>query len=248
MGNNFKNILNDKTSGSAELLTKLFRYFRKKISAGNSIEQEIKIARRQLGHFAAIKNHLNKLSETLKTKEQEYILSYLSSIVKLEKKTYDRIFNELPDYIKNYKKILTLSNSKTILEVIKRWHKLNSKLRVKVLYSNPGGEGKLLSDKLKKHGIDSVVIPDSSIQKYINKADLLLLGCDIIFKNGDILNKTGSRNAAVLTRDSNKSVVVVSSRSKIIRADNFKIIGRDESEKQLFERVEKELITHLVTD
>ncbi|MBS4034924.1 MAG: hypothetical protein KGZ85_10690 [Ignavibacterium sp.] len=248
MEHDFKNILSDKTSGSAELFTKLFRYFRKKISAGNSIEQEIIIARRQLGHFAEIKNHLNKLSKTLKTKEQEYILSYLSSTIKLEKKTYDRIFNELPDYIKNYKKILTLSNSKTILEVIKRWNKLNSKLRVKVLYSNPGGEGKLLSDKLKKHGINSVVIPDTSIQKYIKKADLLLLGCDIIFKNGDILNKTGSRNAAVVTRNLNKSVVVVASRSKIIHADNFKIIGRDESEKQFFERVEKELITHLVTD
>lgn len=248
MENDFKNILNDKTSGSTDLLIKLFRYFRKKVSAGKSIEPEIKIARRQLGHFAVIKNNLHDLNKILKTKEQEFILSYLSPIVKSEKETYDRIFNALPDYIKNYKKILTLSNSKTILAVIKRWHKLNSKLRVIVLYSKPGGEGKILSDKLKKHGINSIVIPDSSIQKYINKVDLLLLGCDIIFKNGDILNKTGSRNAAVLARDSNKSVVVVSSRSKVIRVDNFNIIGRDESEKQLFERVEKELITHLLTD
>jgi translation initiation factor 2B subunit (eIF-2B alpha/beta/delta family) len=246
--NNFENILNDKTSGSAEILTKLFRYFRKKISAGDSIEQEIKMARRQLGHFAVIKNQLNNLNKTLKTNDQKFIRSYLSSVIRLEKVTYNRIFNSLPDYIKNYKKILTLSNSKTTFEVIKRWHKLNRDLIVIVLRSNPGGEGKILADKLKRHGINSTLIPDYAIQKYLKKADLLLLGCDVILKNGDIINKTGSRNAAVMARELNIPVVVVSSESKIIRTNSIKITGRDESEKILFERVEKEFITHLVTD
>jgi translation initiation factor 2B subunit (eIF-2B alpha/beta/delta family) len=246
--NNFENILNDKTSGSAEILTKLFRYFRKKISAGDSIEQEIKMARRQLGHFAVIKNHLNKLNKTLKTNDQEFIRAYLSSVIRLEKVTYDKIFNSLPDYIKNYKKILTLSNSRTTFEVIKLWHMLNRDLIVIVLRSNPGGEGKILADKLKIHGIHSTVIPDSAIQKYLKKVDLLLLGCDVILKSGDIINKTGSRNAAVMAQELKIPVVVVSSKSKKIRTNNIKITGRDESEKILFERVEKEFITHLVTD
>ena len=248
MENDFKNILNDKTSGSTELLINLFRYLRKKISAGDSIEQEIKIARRQLGHFAVIKNHLNNLYKTLKTNDQEFIRSYLSSVIRLEKVTYDRIFNSLPDYIKNYKKLLTLSNSKTTFEVIKRWHKLNRDLIVIVLRSNPGGEGKILSDKLKRYGINSTLIPEYAIQKYLKKADLLLLGCDVILKNGDIINKAGSRNAALMARELNIPVVVVTSKSKKIRTNNIKITGREEAEKQLFERVEKEFITHLVTD
>lgn len=248
MEKGFNNILNDKTSGSAELLTKLFKHLRKQVSNGKLIEQEIKIARRKLGHFAVIKNHLHDLNKILKTKDPELILSYLSSIIKQEKESYDRIFNSLPDSIKNYHSILTLSNSKTIFEVIKKWHKLNRKLSVIVLRSNPVGEGKILADKLKKHGINSIVIHDSSIQKYIKKAELLLLGCDVILKNGDIINKTGSRNAAVIARDLDIPVVVVSSKSKIISTNSIKITGREEAEKQLFERVEKELITHLVTD
>jgi translation initiation factor 2B subunit (eIF-2B alpha/beta/delta family) len=145
-------------------------------------------------------------------------------------------------------KVLTLSNSKTVYEVLKQWNHFNKKLEVVVLESQPKCEGKVLAGKLKKAGIKVNVVLDSEMSRYIEKSDLILLGCDLIFKDGSVLNKTGSRDAAIIAWYFNKPVLIVSSKTKHSNRKKINIEGRDRSESLLFETVEKELITHLVTD
>lgn len=241
-------ILNDKTSGSAELVNKLNRYFIPKVMSNKSINYEITLAKKYLSHFAVINNFLNRMEKQLKKNDQSSLLNYLIEYRYSELNVYKNIFNSLPEIIKNSKRILTLSNSKTILEVLKLLYLYNNKIKVIVCESLPECEGRILAKRLIKKGIKAQIIPDSQISRFIEKSDLLLLGCDIILKNGDIINKTGSRNAAVMANYFKKPVVVVSSKAKRINRNSFQIKGRDKKEKYLFERVEKKFINLLVTD
>lgn len=248
MERKFLRILNDKTSGSSELLHKLVNFFYIKIMDGFSISEEITIAEKMLGHFAIIKNELNRLKALLKTGEKEKLLSYLSTLKNNEENIYRKIFDSIPDSVKKYNEILTLSNSQTVYEVLKYWKQLRKKMSVVILESQPGGEGKLMFKKLQKVGIDALVKKDSFLTICLEKADILLLGCDMILKNGEIINKVGSRNAAIIAKYLNKPVVVVSSKLKKSNSRYYKIAGRTPDEKDNFEKVEKELITYLITD
>lgn len=248
MDNIFRKILNDRTSGSTELLNKLIRYLYQRTKEGKSIGNEIEIAKKQLGHFAVINFQLKLISVLISKNDQQQLLSYLAFVTENEKNIYQRIFSSIPEVIKRNKKILTLSNSKTVFEILNRWYHYNSKLEVVILESQPECEGKYLTKKLIRSGIKSKVIPDSAISTNIEKSDLLLMGCDIILKNGDIVNKTGSRDAAIIANYFNKPVLVVSSKSKQTKKSMINIRGRNKSEMYLFERVEKKLISYLVTD
>jgi translation initiation factor 2B subunit (eIF-2B alpha/beta/delta family) len=244
----FQKILNDKTSGSAEILTNLITYLYIQVRHGKSIMQLIKTAENQLGHFAIIKNFLIKLKSIAKRNDRDALMGYLSSLKLAEKNKYLKIFNALPEKIINSRKIVTLSNSKTVFEILRLWYKQNNKFKVSVLESKPGGEGRILARKLKISGVDSELKMDSALSGLLEESDLLLMGCDIILKNGSIVNKTGSRNAAIIAKHFNKPVVVISAKSKRVQNNYFKIKGRNPEEKYLFEKVEKELITHIITD
>ncbi|MFO7525639.1 MAG: hypothetical protein R6W68_09310 [Ignavibacteriaceae bacterium] len=244
----FNNIISDKTSGSSELLQKLVYYFYRRISDGKAVKKEIETALNNLEHFAVIKYHLKKLELLMSKENKQSILSYLSSVIENEADIYQKIFTAIPLQIKNNKKIFTLSNSKTVYEVLKFWHQYNKNILITIAESQPECEGKLLFNKLKKIDVKTELVHDNAISKHIEKSDLLLLGCDIIMKNGDIINKTGSRDAAIIAKYFNKPVVVVSSKLKRISIRKPLIKGRNESEKFLFEKVENELISLIVAE
>jgi translation initiation factor eIF-2B subunit alpha len=244
----FQKILNDKNSGSSEILTNLITYLYIQVRHGRSIIKQINTAENQLGHFAVIKNFLIQLKIIIKRNDRNALLEYLSSYKQNENDKYLKIFNVLPDEIKISRKIVTLSNSHTVCEILKQWYKQNNKIKVFILESLPGGEGRILTKNLKRAGIKSETLMDSKLSEILEKSDLLLIGCDIILKNGSIVNKTGSRNAAIIAKHFNKPVVVVSANSKRVRNNYFIIKGRNPAEKFLFEKVEKELITLIITD
>ena len=248
MDKNFEKILFDKTAGSAELFEKLLIYFSKKVKGGESIRTEIDLAKKYLSHFAVINNNILSIEHKTQSNEKESILKYLSKILEVDRNTYKIIFNSIPNKIKSYSNIVTLSNSKTVYEVLKFWHQYNSKIEVTICESQPECEGKILSKKLLKVGIKTKVVLDSETSNILEKADLLLLSCDVILNNGDIVNKIGSRTAAIIAKNFKKPVIVISSKDKQIKSNRFRIKGRGAIEKSLFERVEKELIHRIVTD
>ncbi len=248
MDNKFLKIIQDKTSGSAELRIRLMMYLQERVKRGYSITKEVRNAEKMLGHFATIKNELIRLKKVMKDNDNEKLYHYLSSINTNENKIYYKLFTSIPDSIKECNKIITLSNSQTVFGVLKYWKQLNTKLTVYTLESHPGGEGRIMHNKLKEAGIRSIMIKDALLSKYLEKSDLLLIGCDAILKHGDVINKAGSRNAAVIAKYLKKPVIVVSSKSKKTCNRHYKIKGRTPDEKYNFEKVEKELITHLITD
>lgn len=244
----FNDIIKDSTSGSAELLEKLVYYFYKRISDGKEVRNEIRIALSKLNHFAIIKYHLDKLELLMSKQDIRFIKRYLLSIIENEANIYLKIFSSIPIHYKKSKKIFTLSNSKTVYEVLKLWHQYNKNILVTVAESQPECEGKILVKRLKRMKINTELIYDNTISKHIEKSDLILLGCDMILKNDNIINKTGSRDAAIIAKHFKKPVIIVSSKLKRIRNWNTLIKGRNESEKFLFEKVENKLISLIITE
>ena len=73
---------------------------------------------------------------------------------------YDRIFaNSLP-YLKNKRSILTISNSKTVFEILRRLRTENCKL-LTVSESRPKLEGRILAKKLNKEKISVELITEA---------------------------------------------------------------------------------------
>lgn len=248
MDREFRKILNDRSSGSAELCRNLMIYLRHKIINEHDISREIRLAKSKLGHFAVISNVLDGLILPLKKNEKSSVLDYIEEYLNQEQNVYEAVFKCVPRKLKKSDCVLTLSNSNTVFEVLKLWRSSCKNLKVFVLESLPGGEGKLLAGRLKKAGVNSVLVPDNSISAHIGKAGLLLLGCDAILRNGDVINKTGSRDAAVIAAYFNKPVLVVASEYKRIKSGRYSVRGRNKDEKYLFERIAKDLITNIITE
>jgi len=92
------------------------------------------------------------------------------------------------------------------------------------------------------------------------EADAAIIGTDVILKNGNVVNKVGSKSLALLCKEFNKPFYVVSTRSKKSTRINFKQIEENPDEiwnkkmKHLstlniyFEVVEKKYISRIFTD
>ncbi|PLV60492.1 initiation factor 2B [Thermotoga sp. KOL6] len=148
-------------------------------------------------------------------------------------------FNRTVEYAASFfksKKILTLSNSKTLFQVF-----LKAKpLFVFVLESRPGGEGKVLVQSLQKEGIRAEVIDDLLAYKILKKVDLCAVGADYVDESGNVLNKIGSSVLAVLCRELKKPFLVI--------ADPYKFGSRALEDTDVFEVVPSYLITAIITD
>ena len=137
---------------------------------------------------------------------------------------------------------------------------MNRKLKVTVAESRPMNEGRILAKRLLKNNIPVEFITDFSTALYIPSTDAIIIGADKILSNGNIVNKTGSRALAILSRYYNKPFYVITTRSK--QSSNSEYIQEEKDPKEVwnfsnkklkvrnyyFEEIERDLITRIITD
>lgn len=243
MDSNFISILKDKTSGSSEILYNCFKYFKLKLSDGRSISDEVDNALNNLSHFTGIKSNLIQLQQFINSNQLQNAEKFINSLLEYEMSVYKNIYNSIPDELKYSIRIVTLSNSKTVFEVLKLWYKDQKELTVHIAESHPEKEGLILQQNLTNSNVSAFCFPDNELSSNIEKSDLLMLGCDSVYRNGNIINKTGSRDAAVIAAYFRKPVIAVTSRHKF---------NEDESNtgsiKSNFQMIESDLLTAIFTD
>ena len=253
-------ILEDKTHGSAAILEKLNQHLLQYSSDSDYIVSVMIMTKKLLSHFSLIQNYLNDLQNVLDKNNSKGLKVFLVEFEKLESMIYSKIFNELQKSIPNAKKFLTLSHSKTVLEVLKLWKLNNNKLEVIVCESRPELEGRILAKELIKQGINVELITDAMIAIKVPEADAVLLGADQILRNENIVNKTGSKALAIIAKYYKVPVYALSSKQKVIKRKKFDS-KFDDPEKvwkykhtnlrvtnNLFEEVENKLINKIITD
>jgi len=108
---------------------------------------------------------------------------------------------------------LTVSDSQTVLEALRRSKQQIAQVFVAI--SEPGGEGRSLSEKLSSDGIRNILVPDLVVGSIMPKVDVVLLGADAILPDGSVVNKLGSNTAAKIAYVEGKQVFFLAEGVKV---------------------------------
>jgi len=254
-------ILNNKTQGSSELTALLNKYFLSFQSSTSEIINSIKLAKSKLIHFHGVISYLNELEYILKEKSIEEFVIYLREFSKREDEKVEIIFKKIYPKLSKMRSIITLSRSGTVLSLLKLWHrKKNKELKIVICESRPIYEGRLAAIDLVKEGIKVEVITDAMMGIYLSQVNAAIIGADSVLKNGNVVNKVGSKALALFCRESQKPFYVIATRSKFSDRSSFKPknenpyeVWNKKEEKVMvsnfyFEEVDKKLITKIFTE
>ena len=253
-------ILNNKTLGSSELTALLNKYFLSIRNNHPELTKSINLAKNKLGHFEVINSYLNELKKCLKKSEKTVLTKFLNKYSEMEEQKVEIIFNKINPVLKKMQSIITLSRSGTVLAILKLWHRKNKNLRVVVCESRPKYEGRLLAKDLIKNGIKVQIITDTMMGIYLQKVDAAIVGADSVLKNGNVVNKIGSKALALFCQEYKKPFYVITTRSKLSNRNSLKQKIENPNEvwnkkannlevrNIYFEVVEKKLITKIFTD
>ncbi|UPM42292.1 NUDIX domain-containing protein [Halocatena salina] len=109
--------------------------------------------------------------------------------------------------------VLTLSRSGTVRRTLER---LGPDLTVYVAVSRPGGEGITTAESLSTTA-DVTLFPDGAIAHTLSTVgvDAVLLGADTVLADGRVVNKVGTRTAAIATAYERIPAYVVTTEDKI---------------------------------
>lgn len=226
----------------------------------NLIKLSIRKIYLRLKSFEAVLNYIKNIKKLVAAGNKKSLKDYLLAYDLQSAFVFDNLYHNIKPIIKKKRTILTLSNSQTVFQVLRLHYEKNKHIRIIVAESQPAIEGRLLAKKLLKLGIKVTVIPDCSLAVYVEKSDMVLIGVDKILKNFDVINKTGSKNAALIAKYYKVPFVVAAAEEKFSTQTKFKVTYKNPSEiwnfkhsnltieNVYFEIVPKNLITQIVTE
>lgn len=235
-------ILADKSHGSSEILIRLIDHLIKHCDDKTYILKALSITKNKLSHFVAITSFINKTEKYLSGKSGRTIESFLTDYKIKHQNLFADIFHKHSKLLLEHKVILTISHSKTVINVLKEWRKSSPDIFVYICESRPGMEGLITARELNNLKIKNQIIADVFSGKIISSVDLIILGADQILKDGSIINKIGSRMLAILGKYHKIPVFVLAAKDKIIQKKKSDLHNDN------FEIVERKLISKILTD
>ena len=257
--NKLDKILSDNKSGSTKVLLKLIKWSKDYAGDKKTLLGMIDITNSRLKAFSTVQSFTKEFRKIIDKNNKTQILDFINKQYEEIDNRYSNLFKNSLPYLKNCKRIVTLSNSKTVIEILKRLNE-RKKIFVTVAESRPQLEGRIMAKELLKNKIKVEIIPEALLPNAVEKTDVAISGADIILSNGNIVNKTGSRSLAILCKYFKKPFYVLSTSDKFSKKKKYVPEKRDSGEiwkyshKYLtktnfyFEVVEKKLITKVITD
>ncbi|GEM_PF-1724452 len=187
-----------------------------------------------------------------KSKTGESFCGALRELRARLEKADENIINAATEAKLNDQDVMTFSRSSTVLKLISSSPTIEKSV---VLHSYPGGEGIDLAEDLSQE-IDVTFAYDVEAGYFLPRVDALYLGADMLFEDGSVVNKTGSR---LLARSAHKTPVrVITDLWKLADGELLSEVPRYPSPDELpqkikrnhpiFESVPADLIDTYVTD
>lgn len=133
--------------------------------------------------------------------------------------------------IATYEHLLTLSLSSTVTRVLTQLP--SSGIEVVVPESRPRLEGAQLATTLAEGGLGITYITDAQVGVFAEQVEAVLVGADSVLRDGSIVNKVGTRLAALAVREAGVPFFVC--------AESFKCTEQDAGEVDLEEKAGSEL-------
>lgn len=256
---NFKKIVKDNTSGSSEILFELHNHLKNEEKLITLFPEIIELTKKQFKTFQNIQKYLNDMSTFLKKRKGLEI--FFNKYDHIFKKSLISLITNAKIILDNYSSFITISNSNTIFEVLKELSRSKKKIKIFISESRPKLEGRILAKKLSTFtNLKIYLITEAMMAESLKKVDAAIIGADSILVTGDVINKIGSLQLALLCREMNKPLYVVGNKNKISRMKTFsqnemppEEIWRHKSKNLIvqnfyFEKVDKNLITEIITD
>ncbi len=251
-----QSIINDKKSGSRELLNSLVKYFYYNVESLDINPELLEFLKERFNNFTTITNFLSHLESICddKTRLQNFLKKKLSS----DKKVIENIFKDSLPYLSDKKKIITLSNSSTLRNLFSYYSDYN--LKFFVCESRPKFEGRTFARNLSSYGFEVKIITDAMMAEHVKLSDAAVIGADQILADGSVVNKVGSLQLAIICKHFGKPLFVIADKTKKTRKKSFikdnqpakEIISNIseliEVENYYFERINNNLITRVITD
>lgn len=251
------NLAEDNISGSSELLEELHKHLKTQKNILSLFPDILDDFGNKFATFENIRKYLNELRRTIKT--QKSVDAFFEKYDRLLFNLYDNIYNNCRHKLIKYSSFITISNSKTVFEILKRTAEEKGSLKATVSESRPQYEGRILARRLHKAGLDVKLITEAMIYNETLKCDAGIIGADAALKNGNVINKTGSALLALACKHRKIPLFVVCDRKKFSGKNKFenKIMSPEEIwktrsgikiENYYFEEIDKKLITEIFTD
>ncbi|HGY56678.1 MAG TPA: hypothetical protein ENK44_13300 [Caldithrix abyssi] len=230
-----EDLLNDNRSGSLDLTEKMLELFQNVLNEGIT----------QKADSEELYKHLQNISKNLIKKQPNMALlrrvsaTYLLYFKRLinSDKTPDEVFSLsaakidlLKDEIKsnvnkiaqfgcriiaNGNKIMTISQSRHIVNILLAAHKSKRRFEVFCLKSHPPDEGIEMAEFLASKGIKVTVIADNNMGVFMPQMNLVLIGADRIYETG-IINKAGTLPLCLTAKHFNIPVYLAAETEKVL--------------------------------
>jgi ribose 1,5-bisphosphate isomerase len=98
-------------------------------------------------------------------------------------------------------RILTHCHSSAVTSILMNAKKKGIDFEVVCTESRPRYQGRITAKELLEAGIDTTMIVDSAVRAFLNKVDLVLVGADAITSEGNVINKIGSSQIALIASE-----------------------------------------------
>ncbi len=229
----FQDILEDHSSGSSILMKKILQSLWKVIwnakvnpkenliEVINFLTAKLTKALPQMAPIYYLKDKLEQIYSTVKHYDKA-VDEFLVFIEEYSKRLSNIGRNIGENFIETAQKldsIMTISYSGTVFEVL-AYCKRNNGFNGKVFCaeSRPVLEGRIMAEKLTNLEIQTTLITDASIAKYISECQAVLIGADRM-EPGKIINKTGSLPLAICANYFVVPVYVLVTEDKILTSN-----------------------------
>ena len=256
--NSFKEIIEDNYSGSNTITLKIVGFLNKFIDNKSKLLPYTESFKTQFIDFNSTYNFLLEAEKRIKNDDIPGLREYLKNYKTTNDSKYAAIYRKCLPLLKNKSKLITISNSKTILEILKLFEKDKNKFSVTVCESRPVFEGRIFANELLKCNIEVNFITEAMIAAYVPTVNVALIGADKILKNGNVINKMGSKILAIACKEFDKPFYVAADSSKFSSNNKFrnprknpdeiwgKSIKRIQIKNQYLEEIEKKYITKII--
>lgn len=241
MHNNFDKrltkLIEDNTSGSRAIAAKAADLFREEISAGrlspaaftDKLRNACALLRKGHTSLIAVQKLCDALESAL-TGDQRSAEERVTNILdRWRGDCFDTvtaaIAHHLLPLIKPGCRILSHSQSSTVLGVLKDALEKAKRLHVAQTIGYPMKEGILMAQELADAGIDVRLIADAGAAAVAGECDLVLFGADSIHKGG-VVNKIGSLGISLAAQHFGVPVYAVADSSKLIAGESKPVIER----------------------
>lgn len=198
----FKEILNDRQSGSSVLLEKTLDWLSFEVTSGNAVSEAVFLQLREVHSGMACFVNLqrffleNKLSEKSLNKFRRQIAK--EEYVMLE--SFCRLFPESINRVSVY------SCSGMVLKALRM---LKRSLEVDVALCAPDGEGRIMAESLAQiPGVISSLLADGPYFSQVPETQAVVLGCDAISPSW-LINRSGTRALVAIAAGSEIPVYLI---------------------------------------